>query len=86
MMCKPKVNIGRTEAGTDASNDQGNSLLTAYTWLAMFIGQIGIYVRKAGAFRLGIFFRWAAHLKTRIHERESDEDRYLLPYLSAELP
>jgi hypothetical protein len=84
-MRKPKVNIRRSEEGMDASDGQGNSLLTAYTWLAMFIGQIGIYVRKADAFRLGILFRCAAQRKTRFHEREPDEDRYLLPYLPAKL-
>jgi len=31
--------------GIDAPNAPGNSQLTAYAWLAMFIGQIGIYVR-----------------------------------------
>jgi hypothetical protein len=71
--------------GMDAPSGPGNSQLTAYAWLAMFIGQIGIYVRKAAAFRAGILFRCATHFKARFQESESDEDRYLLPYFSAKL-
>jgi hypothetical protein len=49
-MYKPQVNNGLAEEVTDGPSGQDNRLLTAYTWLAMFIGQIGIYVRNSGAF------------------------------------
>jgi len=50
---------------------RNNSLLTAYTWLAMFVGQIGISVRKPDAFWPGIWFRCAAHFKTTFFPKES---------------
>jgi hypothetical protein len=49
-MYKPQVNNGLAEEVMDGPSGQDNRLLTAYTWLAMFIGQIGIYVRNSGAF------------------------------------
>src|SRR6266404_7710046 len=69
MMGKLQVNIGRAGVEMDAPRGQDNSLLTAYTWLAMFVGQIGISVRKADAFRPGIWFRCAAHFKTRFFRK-----------------
>lgn len=51
-MYKPQVHNRLAEEVMDAPNGQDNRLLTAYTWLAMFIGQIGIYVRNSGAFWL----------------------------------
>lgn len=49
-MCKPQVNNGPAKEVMDAPSGQDNRLLTAHLWLAMFIGQIGIYVRNSGAF------------------------------------
>jgi hypothetical protein len=46
---KPQVNNGLAKEAMDAPSSQDNRLLTAYTWLAMFIGQIGLYVRNSGA-------------------------------------
>jgi hypothetical protein len=52
VMCKPQVHNGLADVGMDAPSSQDNRLLTAYIWLAMFIGQIGIYVRNSDAFWL----------------------------------
>jgi hypothetical protein len=52
VMYKPQVNTGLAEEVMDAPSGRDNRLLTAYLWLAMFIGQIGIYVRNSGAFWL----------------------------------
>ena len=52
VMYKPQVNNRLAEEVMDAPNGQDNRLLTADIWLAMFIGQIGIYVRNSGAFWL----------------------------------
>lgn len=49
VMYKPQVTRGLAEEVMDAPGGQDNRLLTAYTWLAMFIGQIGLYVRNSGA-------------------------------------
>jgi hypothetical protein len=51
-MHKPQVNNGLAEEVMDAPSGQDNRLLTAFPWLAMFIGQIGIYVRNSGGFWL----------------------------------
>ena len=53
VMHKPQINIGLGKEVMDAPSGQDDRLLTAYIWLAMFIGQIGIYVRSSGAFWLG---------------------------------
>jgi hypothetical protein len=52
VMYKPQINNGLAEKVMDAPSGQDNRLLTAYIWLAMFIGQIGIYVRNSDAFWL----------------------------------
>src|SRR5882762_2014557 len=52
VMCNPQVHNGLADVGMNAPSSQNNRLLTAYLWLAMFIGQIGIYVRNSGAFWL----------------------------------
>jgi hypothetical protein len=52
MKNKPQINNGLAEAVMDAPSGQVNPLLTASRWLAMFIGQIGIYVRNSSAFWL----------------------------------
>ena len=53
MWCSnPQVNNGLGEVVMDAPSGQDTRLLTAHIGLAMFIGQIGIYVRNSDAFWL----------------------------------
>jgi hypothetical protein len=79
----PRVINGRGDEVMDAPSVQNNRLLTAYTWLAMFHRSNRPLREERQRFSAGSLFRRVSQLKTRFHEGELDEDRYLLPYLSA---
>jgi len=55
----------------DARGGQKQQSVDSIYVLAMFVGQIGISVRKADALWPGIWFRCAAHFKTRFFPKES---------------
>jgi hypothetical protein len=69
-------------AGRAVLGEREQRLLTVNSLLAMFIALIGNWV---GTPAFSARFCSVAHLSTRFPERESDEDRYLLPYFPAKL-